>query len=554
MILSVAPGLAGGPVCPSGAVVPRVLIAGDSWAQYMWDDGSHNALFDRFGHGDKGAISRSLSEDPGPGYTGPEYAISGSEARQWVDTSSYPWIANVVADLVAFPTVDTVMLSIDGNDVLAGKSGGGWYKDMDLDASGSEAALFDRIQADTETIVSAIEDVSPGIQVLLSSYEYPNFNVSFLWCWIYACPKREDLSRDPVNNLITDVELNGMMVTVEGQRIGWTNADPRWAFDNGVGLMHHYYGDGVSPPGVLPHPGQTPPDYDPFPGGNPELPTLRENFRPQFGLDADPIHLDEEGYRVKITNQIEAYFLPQFRGTPTATLTSQGGPNDGWTDGVIVGTGGIRMGDDGADLVHGIVSFDTSPLPGGFLVTEASLYLLREAGSGVNPFVSGLLGQPRVDIVSGSFGAPPVEPADATAPADAADVGCLHGSAKAGYDAVRIDLTQEALDVINGSRLVQLRLAFSTQDAGEDDVTFWDGDAVLPARAVVEEVVVREEVQDDGRIELVQRTRQVLEHRGLAEVLGSPAPILDLTYVLTPNVFSDGFETGDTSLWSASVP
>ena len=40
-------------------------------------------------------------------YTGPEYAVGGSEARQWADTANYPWIANTVAALNADPTVDT---------------------------------------------------------------------------------------------------------------------------------------------------------------------------------------------------------------------------------------------------------------------------------------------------------------------------------------------------------------------------------------------------------------------------------------------------------------
>ncbi len=111
--------------CPATTPTPRVLLAGDSWAQYMWDDDAHNAIFDKFGQADKLAVSRSLGSNPGAGYHGPEYAVSGSEAREWVDTANYPWIVNVVAELVAEPTIDTVMFSLGGNDVLAGKSGGG---------------------------------------------------------------------------------------------------------------------------------------------------------------------------------------------------------------------------------------------------------------------------------------------------------------------------------------------------------------------------------------------------------------------------------------------
>ena len=111
---------------PPGIAVPRVLLAGDSWAQFMWDDGSHNLIFDRYGHADKMAISQSAADFPTGGYNGTAYAISGSEARQWVDTGTWPFLANAVNGLNANPTIDHVMLSIGGNDFLAAKSGGGW--------------------------------------------------------------------------------------------------------------------------------------------------------------------------------------------------------------------------------------------------------------------------------------------------------------------------------------------------------------------------------------------------------------------------------------------
>jgi hypothetical protein len=469
------------PLLPAAATHVRVLIAGDSWAQYMWDDGSHNDIFDRFGHADKRALSLSLGSDPGPGYTGPEYAISGSEARQWVDTANYPWIANTVAALEANPEIELVVLSVDGNDVLAGRPDGGWYKDMDLDAPGSEAAFFSRLQDDTETILDAILAVRPDIRIILSSYDYPNFNVGF-WCFLYACPKRRDLSRDPVNDLITDTELNDMMVRVETQRIGWVNANPRLRFDHAVGLMHYFYGDGVATPRTLPYPGQLPPLFAPFPGGNPLRPSLRSCFRIPNGIDADPIHLDVEGYQYKITNETQTHFFPEFRGAPMATFFARGGTEDGWTDGTTTGTDGVRAGDNGTAVAHGIVTFDTSSLPDGAEITSASVYLIRNSLTGTNPFTSGALGVPRVDVARGSFGAADVEAGDATATADAVDAAYVIGSAKANEYAVRLELTGAGLAAINDQGLTQFRISFphTGSSTGGDYVIFRDGDAVSP--------------------------------------------------------------------------
>src|SRR5258705_10677428 len=45
------------PSLAPGVAQPRVLLAGDSWAQYMCDDGSRNAIFDRYGTPEKPPLS-----------------------------------------------------------------------------------------------------------------------------------------------------------------------------------------------------------------------------------------------------------------------------------------------------------------------------------------------------------------------------------------------------------------------------------------------------------------------------------------------------------------
>lgn len=528
--------------CPATQPQARVLIAGDSWAQYMWDDNAHNLIFDKFGHADKQAVSRSLGSNPGPGHSGPEYAVSGSEAREWVNTASFPWIANVVAELSAQPSIDLVVFSLGGNDILAGKSGGGWYKQMDLDVPGSEAALFARVLADNITITNAFLAVRPQLDVLVSSYEYPNFNVSSLWCWIYACPKRDDLSRDPTNARVTDSELNAMSLDVEALRIAWTNGNPRLYFDHGVGEMHHYYGDGQSAPGVLPRPGQQAPDYLPFPAGQPLRPTLRSNFRTNVGISADPIHLNPAGYLYKVGVHTETHLFGRFRGPVSLTLNSQGGANDGWTDGANSGTASIDIGDTGSSLIRGIVSIDTSTIPAGAEISAASLYLLQETRSGSNPFVTGSLGLPRLDVVSGSFGAAQVEVTDFDAPATVSDAGCFVGSANEQHYALRIDLTPAGLAAIQAGGLTQFRIAFSTVDAAVNRVQFSTGSAPPAGAAEAQEYVEYiDERQPDGSIITREQRGSVIAHRGLLEVLGSARPFLDVRY--SEPLLRDGFES-----------
>jgi hypothetical protein len=489
-------------ICPTNSTSPKVLLAGDSWAQYMWDDATHNAIFDKFGQADKKMISESLGSSPGAGYTGTAYAISGSEAREWADTANYPYIANVVNAITNNPTVETVVLSIGGNDILAGKSGGGFYQDMDLDVPGSEAALFNTIKNNTLVIIDGILAVHPDVEILLSSYDYPNFSISGFFCSFYACPKREDLSYDP-NNPISDAELNQMMITVENERISWLNLRPQLKYDNAIGLSHYYYGDGNSAPYTLPLPEQSPPYSANFYGGNPSLPSLRSNFRNGF----DPIHLDAEAYEYKIIHQTLNTFMPKFRSQATATVYASGNSKDGWTTGNATGTNAVRVGDvNETEQYKGILDFDTSNIPSDAAIESVSLYLLRNNISMNNPFVSGALGAAIVEVKTGVFGTLAIENSDFSEVADAVDAGCFHGTVTANGYALRIDLNASGLSAINKSGNTQFRLSFPNADANSDYLDFNTGDAILDTNGATV---------------------------GLAEYMNNAKPFLDINYTTT---------------------
>ncbi len=491
-------------VCTSGSSENIALIAGDSWAQYMWDDGRYNPTFDKFGFADKKMLAKSRSSNPGAGYTGDEYAISGSLAIEWGDRTNYPWIDNVINELNANPSIKTVVLSIGGNDVLAGKSEGGWYQDMDLDVPGSELALLNRIKSDILTVVDAVHALHPDVEFLLSSYDYTNFSVSPLSCWIYACPKREDLSYDP-NNPISDAGLNQMMITIETFRVNELAPVPMVFFDNAIGLMHYYYGDGINPPGTLPYPIQTLPYGANFYGGNPDQPALRSNFRSGF----DPIHLDADGYEYKIINQTRTFFMPRFRGNVDLTVFSNGGVEDGWSTGNGHGNEAIRVGDASPSSSYaGIISFDTGDIPDGSTIDKVSLFMLRDGVMNVNPFSDqATFGAPMLDVKKGTFGLAQVEDGDANEAADAVDAGCFYGSVSANDYALRIDLNADGLAAINTEGITQFRVYFPNGNPDADYVSFKGGNAVMDNDVTTE---------------------------SLAEYMGSAKPFLDIQY--TPPV------------------
>jgi hypothetical protein len=507
MIICSAQGFAQLPANCGGST-PRIAIAGDSWAQYMADDDSHNTMLRMYGHPDKTAVAETYEicigciGSPGPN----DYAVSGSEARQWADEANYDYLQNLIDDLNANPTIDWVVLSIGGNDILAGKSGGGWYKDMDLDVPGSEAALFAVVQANTEYIMDQVWlRARPNINFMISGYDFPNFNVSnsfpLYLCDQYACPKREDLSRDPINDLITDEEISAMMETVEGIRKGMVNpTEPRIFYDNGMGLMHYHYGydDGLYP-NFFPGTTSEPQGEVPFAsGGDAGTPTDRGNFRGVglFGLfgsfDADPIHLDFEGYEFKIKNQMDHILFEDFRKNTTdqmATFWSDGA-QDGYVDietNTINGNG-LKMGDEGIFCCFGgsdnnyrsILSFNTSSLPDNAQVTGATIYMIR-SGADDNPFERNDK-TPVLDIKKGHFGSSAsLEVADGTASANGTDVGCFKGAVEGDNFALRIDVEPSGFAYFNKTGVTQFRAYIQEEDWSNEYINFYDGGGIAAA-------------------------------------------------------------------------
>lgn len=442
------------PSCPP-ATQTRVMLLGDSWTHIMWNNRTYKDVFDQFGFADK--IER-----------GDNTAISGTTASFWALPANLSLIAS---ELQQHPSIDIVLLSIGGNDMLAGINGPqpGWHTGLSLT---DESLLFDRIQNDIQTIINTIESVRSDIEIIFSGYDYINLV--------------ETVLNDPTGpagllwlNLgqPNPLQINSAFSRLEQRKIDIANADPRVHYVQGFGLMQFVYGyPSIFPAYSVSAPGQQPPFYSPFPGGDPNFAT------PPIALDGngtDAIHLSAEGYRHLVVNQTSAYFLNKFRGNPDATFRSEGGLNDGWarSDGNI-GVGGIRVGDNGSSVLYGgIISFNTDALPDDATITGASLFLNRASASGTNPLISGSLGAALLEVKTGTFGGEGIEITDYYATADAADAGCVIGTAPDDGYTVRFDFKQNGCNAINKTGKTQIRIRFQFPSGSADDyLQFSNGD------------------------------------------------------------------------------
>ncbi|MEM8997020.1 MAG: Calx-beta domain-containing protein [Acidobacteriota bacterium] len=154
---ALAPVLTGALVLAGPAVAQeRVLIVGDSWAQGLWEFGTLGQTF--------AANGRSDIEE-----LGDETAIGGTTAADWNTAAGRGLLAD---ELRRTPSIDTVHLTVGGNDLLAGRSGGGWFVGM---PSNAESALLARIAGDIMAVADLATGHSPSVEVVVSLYDYPNF-------------------------------------------------------------------------------------------------------------------------------------------------------------------------------------------------------------------------------------------------------------------------------------------------------------------------------------------------------------------------------------------
>ena len=209
-------------------------------------------------------------------------AVGGETAANLSSASGLLHISNTLA---ANPDVELVHLSIGGNDFL-----GVWTNAF---TPSQEAALFQGITDDVETIVDHILAIAPTVRILWSSYDYP---------------------RPLVTGTPTEVNAAGTAFMVYAEALDTAKGAALTSIDF-RGLMQVLYGfDGVQ------YTVYDPPS--PIPPGDPSLPdpTLPGPNAAFF----DSIHLTADGYVLFAEEQYLQIYSLYLNSTPVPTIGPMG--------------------------------------------------------------------------------------------------------------------------------------------------------------------------------------------------------------------------------------
>ncbi len=277
----------------------RLLIVGDSWAEEQWEDEAHEIVFSQNGLSDFGIYGESTTE-------------SGSTAFDWKQAA---YLQLVDAALATYPDIDTVQLTVGGNDFLDV-----WNTGM---TEAEIETLTNAILFDLGLIIDHILAQDPGIEILVSLYDYPNFRDTLggLGGWFACGPRHDDMGQP------TPRQLNEAATGLVDSIAAIAGQNARIHFVDHFSLMQNHYGLPGMPPGSIDPPGDI---TEPSP-----VEAMREHF---FGTATDCFHLKPEGYEVIVQNLVDQFLAARMSGQATIELSDLQHTYDGSPVAVQVST------------------------------------------------------------------------------------------------------------------------------------------------------------------------------------------------------------------------
>lgn len=419
----------------------RVLLVGDSWAFFMWMDGTVPEVLRKWGHTDADY------------YTNAVLSENGAETPDFLLPAK---LNEIQARLDANPGIDVVHLSIGGNDVL-----GDWHVDFTPQQTDSiKQLVYGRVLE----LIDLIKAMRPGIHILWSGYNYPNFQEVIT-----------DLG--PLQTLHpfyslwnsmgqpTAVQLNTILNDFSAMMVAYAGQDPQVHFVDATGLMQYTFGQNT-PLGVPPG-GTYPPYTVDLPHGLVDYPSPKSSMR-NYGLTRDCFHLSAQGYRDLIDHHARKFYHRFLMHDHQSAATDALWSGSVSSTGTVAST--VRIGRQGTEQFAALVGFDVSAAQGHPLAA-AHLYLRREVLSGADPTQVTW----QVKVRSGHFGAgPQPEAADYYFTAHATANVCMFKDGGGAGHWLRLELPGELWPHITATGTVQFLI--NAPGAGEGLLHFSGSD------------------------------------------------------------------------------
>ncbi|MCO5234041.1 MAG: hypothetical protein M9888_09950 [Chitinophagales bacterium] len=405
----------------------RIMLIGDSWANFMWTYRSMAEALRKNGFAD-------IKED------GNFTAIISMQAETW---ASDGW-KDLLDGRIRTSTEDVFVIFIGGNDVMWKWRPGKTIEDL--------KPYTDEMLYYTDQIIDIIFKHRPNAQVVIGSYDYPNFAETMIgneWNPYYSQWEKFGFVAPEV--------LNPLLIDFETYRENYPRYknNPNIHYINNMGVAQ-YYG-GYPTASLFPPYATFPPKAVKLPYGDTRYPT-HPSYMGLAGYDA--YHFNGKGYQFIAHNMIRNYIGDYFRQQIYNYSFHSTGKQDGWvsSNGIVNQGNGGKIGKVNSEQFAGIFSFNTD-FPEGVTIDKGALYLARKSGLGQLRNNENVVDRLTVEMKVGNFGtSADIDPADFSDNADFVTTGCIVGVPNGDEYKFRVDLNQDVLDAIASSKRVQFRV------------------------------------------------------------------------------------------------
>ena len=417
----------------------KVMVIGDSWANFIGLDQVINTSLEKWGHSNYKYFTNSI------------LAENGTETTDFLQPAKLNEIAN---QLNSHPEIEIVHLSLGGNDVL-----NQWHTSW---SPAQTDSLLDSLYNRLVTIIDFIKVTKPGVKILWSGYAYPNFGeiIEDMAPFQSSHPFYATWSGMGEPDFL---EINTLLNFFSDTISALAAADPQVDFIPATGLMQYAFGQPTNlgvPPG-----GSYAINTAPMPEGFPDYPSPKNSMR-TYIIFRDCFHLSPEGYGQLLEYHTRKFYQKALMDDQY--LLSEGGTRDGSVSSQGAVSNTLLLGESGSEEFSTIISFNTTVMPDTG-ASKASIFLRRESLAGTNPVGTTI----QVTIAPGFFGVTAdVEAADYGAPGNASDVACRFGSDTDDGHWIRLDLPESLLPYITNDTITQFIISISASTGGL--ITFSD--------------------------------------------------------------------------------
>lgn len=269
----------------------KILLVGDSWANFMHLNQSVQDALNNYGFSDLGQLSDN------------NLTFAGARTTDFLNDTTK--LNDLRDEILANPTLEYVHLSIGGNDVI-------YTWDVNYTQQQTDV-LFDSVYNRTLRIIDFIHSVNPNLQIVFSGYVYTNFGDV-----IGALPSFLQ-SQHPYYATWSGMgfpdfqQLNGLLLSFTNRVKAYTDQQDRVHYVQALGLMQNFYGQNTAlsvPPSGTYAAATSPIDTGLLDYPSPAAAMLSLGNIPLTNFSiTDCFHLSPTSFEVFMDHQFERFYM-----------------------------------------------------------------------------------------------------------------------------------------------------------------------------------------------------------------------------------------------------